>query len=89
MDMLTEIKVEDRVDDLRARIDKIDSEIQLLLIKRRQVSHSIRRAKLFSGMPDTDIAREKEVLGNYRTTLGDYHGSIVGHSVLAFSKDTE
>ena len=89
MDMLTEIVVEDRVEDLRARIDQIDTEIQLLLIKRRQVSHSIRRAKLFSGMPDTDLAREKEVLGKYRTTLGDYHGSVVGHSILAFSKDSE
>lgn len=78
-----------QVDGLRGTMDEIDAELRKLLVRRRQVSHSIRRAKLGTGLPDTDIAREKSVLAAYRTVLGDYHGSVIGHAVLAFSKDHE
>lgn len=77
-----------RVKNYRETIDECDQEIASLLIKRRRLSQSLQRLKISDGQPSVDLARECEVIGHYRTTLGPM-GDDIAHYILTYSKEAQ
>ncbi len=56
--------------ELRARIDELDAEILRLVQQRSEVSARIGAARRAAGGPRIVHARENEVVGRWRATLG-------------------
>lgn len=73
------------VEDFRGRIDAIDQVISSLLLQRADASRQIQDARVRSGGARVDLAREREVISTYVTSLGQ-PGTDVAHSVLALSR---
>lgn len=63
-------QTDDAVAQLRVRIDSLDAEIMRLVVERSAVSAQIGRARRAAGGPRIVHARENEVVGRWRSSLG-------------------
>lgn len=62
--------------DLRAEIDALDAELVALVERRREVSRRIQAERIAAGGPRIVHAREADVVGRWRTSLGAPGGRI-------------
>ncbi len=74
---------EEKIKELRAKIDELDGKIVELLIQRLDVAASVIEAKKASGFSNEDKSRESLILerllakaGKYRTIVGDIYERI-------------
>lgn len=77
--------VPDNVTRLRARIEAYDRALAELLASRAEASMDVQVAKVVSGAPRVDLAREREVIATYVEVLGGA-GLAVADAVLAYCR---
>lgn len=71
----------DVIADLRAEIDRLDSEIAQLVAQRAQVSVRVQAARVTAGGTRIELGRERVIFEHYRTTLG-HDGPALAEAVL-------
>ena len=62
--------------ELRSEIDALDAELVALVERRREVSRRIQAERIAAGGPRIVHAREAEVVGRWRDSLGAPGGRI-------------
>ena len=60
------------INELRKEIDKTNSDMLELFIKRMELSQKIAEYKRENGLPVTDKKREREILSNVTENAGEY-----------------
>jgi chorismate mutase len=62
---------DDRIADLRRRIDEIDEELVRLWRERAAISQEVGATRVAAGGTRLVLAREQEILARFREALGD------------------
>ena len=71
----------DVIADLRAEIDRLDTEIAQLVAQRAQVSARVQAARVTAGGTRIELGRERVIFEHYRSTLG-HDGPALAEAVL-------